>query len=96
MKKWRGNRERMRKWIEIHSLHVFFLYFLPLYPFPLSKIVSFSRKMLNTALLSGMSQNHTRHEKIILGRICCKKAPLVVQACVMETPTTIFWLFQEM
>ena len=60
MRKWRENEE-MR---DIYSLH-----FLPLYQFPISKIVSFCRKMLNTALLSRMSQKteHTCYEKIILG-----------------------------
>ena len=97
---WGNGEEIEREWGNGKRFTLFmfsiFLYFLPLYPFPISKIVSFSRKMLNTALLSGMSQNHTHHEKIILGRIRCEKAPQVVQACVMETPTTIFWLFQKM
>ena len=33
-----GNGERMRKWREIHPL--FSLYFLPLYQFPISKLLS--------------------------------------------------------
>ena len=39
--------------------------------------------MLNTALLSRMSQKsqHTRYEEIILGRTCCEEAPQVVPAC---------------
>ena len=39
--------------------------------------------MLNTALLSRMSQKsqHTRYEEIILGRIRCEKALQVVRAC---------------
>ena len=39
-KQW-GNGERMRKWKEIHSLYflpTFSFYFLPLYPFPISKL----------------------------------------------------------
>ena len=38
--------------------------------------------MLNTALLSRMSQKsqHTRYEEIILGRTCCEEAPQVVPA----------------
>ena len=58
MRKWRGNGERMRKWRERFTLKIssFSVYFLPLYPFPISKIVTFCRKMLNTALLSRMSQ----------------------------------------
>ena len=66
----------------------FFLYFLPLYPFPISKIVSFCCKMLNTALLSRISQKktwHMRYEKIILG---CEKAPQVVGACSVITMTS--------
>ena len=56
--------------------------FIPLYPLPVSKIVSFCRKMFNTTLLSRMSQKtyRTRYEKIILGRICCEEAPQVVPA----------------
>ena len=46
-----GNGERFTPYISSFSL-----YFLLLYPFPISKIVSFCRKMLNTALLSRMSQ----------------------------------------
>ena len=57
MRKWRGNGERMRKWREIHSLYFLnFFFFLPLYPSPISKIVSFCRKMLNTALFSEFHQ----------------------------------------
>ena len=39
--------------------------------------------MLNTALLSRMSQKsqHTRYEEIILGRTCCEEAPQFVPAC---------------
>ena len=38
--------------------------------------------MLNTALLSRMSQKsqHTHYEEIILGRTCCEEAPQVVPA----------------
>ena len=58
MRKWRGNGERMRKWRERFTLKIssFSVYFLPLYPFPISEIVTFCRKMLNTALLSRISQ----------------------------------------
>ena len=61
----------MRKWREIH------------YPYPISsRIVAFCRKMLNTAILSRMTQKtkHTRYEEIILGRIRCEEAPQVVPA----------------
>ena len=39
----RGNGERFFRYISSFSL-----YFLPLYPFPISKFVTFCRKMLNT------------------------------------------------
>ena len=80
----------MRKWREIdstfpHSLSIssLFLHFLPLFPFPTSKCITFCCKMLNTALLSRMSQKsqHTRYEEIILGRTCCEEAPQFVPAC---------------
>ena len=60
------------------------LHFLPLSPFPTSKFVPFFLKMLNTALLSRMSQKsqHTRYEEIILGRIFCEEALQVVPAWV--------------
>ena len=57
-RKWRENEKIKRKWrknekMERDSLSTFTrsfsLYFLPLDPFPVSKIVSFCRKMLNTA-----------------------------------------------
>ena len=84
MRNCRGNEEGMRKWREIlrFTLYIasFSLYFLPPYPFPISKIVSFFRKMLNTALLSRMSQKTSHCEKKILGGIYCEKAPLVVRA----------------
>ena len=76
----------MRKWRERFTLKIssFSVYFLPLYPFPISKIVTFCRKMLNTALLSRMLQKsqHTRYEEIILGRSCCEEAPQVVPAWI--------------
>ena len=63
-RKW-GNEERMRKWweneeMEIYSLFTFrhFLFISPLYSFPISKIVTFCRKLFNTALLSRMSQKN--------------------------------------
>ena len=73
----------MRKWREIHSLHFLFISSLSIHFLYISKIVSFCRKMLDTALLSRMSKKtyHTRYEKIILGRIRCEKAPQVVKAC---------------
>ena len=56
-RKWRGNTEKWgngkRFTLYISS---FTLYFLPLYPLPISKTVSVCRKMLDTALLSQMSQ----------------------------------------
>ena len=42
--------------MEKDSLSTFSLFFLPLYPFPKSKIVTFCRKMLNMALLLRVSQ----------------------------------------
>ena len=56
-----GNQEEMeRDWGngKRFTLYIssFSLYFLPLYPFPKSKFVTFCRKMLNTAVLSQMSQ----------------------------------------
>ena len=68
MRKWKGNGERMSEWrengeMEREIFSTFSLYFLPLYPFPTSKLVSFCRKMLNTALMSRMSQ------KIYIGAV---------------------------
>ena len=51
VQKWRGNGERFTLYIPSFSL-----YFFPLYPFPLSNIDTFCRKLLNAALLSRMSQ----------------------------------------
>ena len=56
-RKRRENKEIERNWgeyeeMERFTLSSFSLYFFPLYPFPISKIVSFCHKMLNTALLS--------------------------------------------
>ena len=85
-REWENEEEMEREWGngERFTLYIssFSLYFLPLYPFPISKIVSFCRKMLNTALLSRMSQKtyHMCCEKIIPGRDCCEKAPQVVRA----------------
>ena len=63
MRKWRENEEMKRKWRENEEIErlpfyisSFSLHFLPLSPFPTSKFVTFCRKMLNTALLSRMSQ----------------------------------------
>ena len=89
-RKWRENEEMERDWLSTfpHSLSIssLFLHFLPLFPFPTSKCITFCCKMLNTALLSRMSQKsqHTRYEEIILGRTCCAEAPQFVPACFME------------
>ena len=83
----------MRKsweWISL-SISSFSLYFLPLSPFPPSLSISYIimhhilLKMLNTALLSRMSQKsqHTRYEEIILGRTCCEEAPLCFRDSVI-------------
>ena len=85
-RKWRENEEMERDWLSTfpHSLSIssLFLHFLPLFPFPTSKCITFCCKMLNTALLSRMSQKsqHTRYEEIILGRTCCEEAPQFVSA----------------
>ena len=85
-REWGNGEEMEREWGngERFTLYIssFSLYFLPLYSFPMSKNVSFCRKMLNTALLSLRSKEtyHTRCEKIILSRIRCDKAPQVVRA----------------
>ena len=63
-RKWREKEEMGKKWRENEeneerfTLYIssFSLYFLPLYPFPKSKIVTFYSKMLNIALLLRMSQ----------------------------------------
>ena len=80
MRKW-GENEEMERDLRATIPH-FLFFFLPLYPFPISKIVSFCHKMLSTALLLQIPQktSHTRYEKIIVGRIRCEKAPLVVTA----------------
>ena len=61
MRKLKGNWEEMeREWGngEGFTLYIssFSLYFLPFYPFPITKIVSFCLKILNTEPLSRMSQ----------------------------------------
>ena len=87
-RKWRENEEMERDWLSTfpHSLSFssLFLHFLPLFPFPTSKCITFCCKMLNTTLLSRMSQKsqHTRYEEIILGRTCCEEAPQFVPACL--------------
>ena len=62
----RDSLSTFRQFLFISSLSIHFLY---------QKIVSFCFKMLNTALLSRMSQKtyHMRYEKIILGRIRLKR-----------------------
>ena len=73
-----GNREKMAR-VNLsqfpHSLSIssLFLHFLPLFPFLTSKCITFCCKMLNTALLSRMSQKsqHVRYEEIIPGRPDC-------------------------
>ena len=64
----------------------FYLYFLPLYPFLITEIVSFCRKMLNmTLFVANVTKKtyHTRYEKISLGRIRCESALQVVPAWKM-------------
>ena len=89
-RKWRENEEMERKWGNGKRLTLyissFSLHFLPLSLFPTSKSVTFCCKMLNTALLSRMSQKPqlTRYEEIILGPTCCEEAPQVVPACLND------------
>ena len=59
MRKWRGNRERMRKSREIHSLRfLIFSLFPPSLSISYIKKCHICRKILNTALLSRMSQKN--------------------------------------
>ena len=93
MRKLRGNRERMRKWREIHSQDFLILcLFPPSLSISYIKIVTFCRKMLNTALLSRMSQKHTHYEKVILGQTGCENALQVVTACLKVSQYTPFIL----
>ena len=56
-RKWRENKKMKRKWREIHSRHfLIFTLFRPSLSISYIKIVPFCCKMLNTALLSRMSQ----------------------------------------
>ena len=54
MRKWRENEDMEGEWRNGERFSLYFssfsLYFFPLYPFPKSNIVSFCRKVLNTAL----------------------------------------------
>ena len=100
MRKSRGNGGRMRKWREFHSLH-----FLILSLFPPSLLISyikiscitFCRKMLNTALLSRMSQKNipTRYEEILLGQFRCEEAPQVVPACNCACLFSAFFVYRR-
>ena len=100
MRKSRGNGGRMRKWREFHSLH-----FLILSLFPPSLLISyikiscitFCRKMLNTALLSRMSQKNipTRYEEILLGQFRCEEAPQVVPACNCACLLSAFFVYSR-
>ena len=69
VRKWRENEKMKREWRENEEMvreggngerfsfyiSSFSLDFLPLYPFPISKIVSFCRKKINIEILSRMS-----------------------------------------
>ena len=76
-------RVKLSQYPHFLSISSFSLHFLPLFPFPTSKCITFCCKMLNTALLSRISQKsqHTRYEEIILGRTCCEEAPHFVPSC---------------
>ena len=72
----------MRKWREIHSLH-----FIILSLFPPSLSISYikigqflSQSAKYSTFVANVTNQHTRHEKIILGRIRCKEALQVVPA----------------
>ena len=74
MRKWRENEEMERKWREIYSLHFLIsLFFLPLNPFPISKMVSFCPKILNTALLSQLSKKILTYTQVV--RACSPVHP---------------------
>ena len=57
-RKWRENEKMKRKWRENEENFFIFSLFSPSVSISRSKIVSFCRKMLNTALLSQMSQKN--------------------------------------
>ena len=98
-KKWRENEKMKRKWREIHSLNFLMFSLFPPSPsyilYPISKIVSLCRKMLNAALLSRMSLKNLTYAlwENILGRIRCEKAPQVVTAWydIIHNILTIIW-----
>ena len=78
-----GNGESMRKWKEIHSLHfLIFSLFSPSLSISYIKKCHILLQNVKYGILSGMLQKnyHTRYEKIICGRIRCKKGPQVVSA----------------
>ena len=95
MKKWRENEEMERKWREIHSLHFLIFSF-----FPPSLSISYIKNCLilsqnvkyGTFVANVTKNYHMRYEKMILGQICCEKAPQVVPAWVNLTVKRPFCL----
>ena len=77
-RKWKYNEEIERKWGENEEMERDSLSIFPLYP--LSEFVAkcYTRHLCREC---HKKTYHTRYEKIILGRIRCKKAPQVVPVC---------------
>ena len=64
-RKWRENEKMKREWGNGERFTLYIssgsLYFLPLFPFPISKIVSFCHKMFNT-FVANVAKKHARRK----------------------------------
>ena len=76
MRKLENNEEIVRDSLSPSS---FSLYFLPHYPFPIPKNVTFCSSVKYGTFVTNVTKSlYTRYEKIILGRFRCEEAPQVV------------------
>ena len=83
-----GNEGKMRKWREIHYLHILIFSLFPpsLSMSYIENCLIMSQNVKHSTFVANVTKKtyHTGYEKIILGRIRCEKAPQVVPACTIQ------------
>ena len=86
-RKWRENEEMERKGTnneeierDLLSIYPHFLFISPLsIHFQIKNCLILSQNVKYGTFLADFTKKHMRYDKIILGRICCEKAPQVVR-----------------
>ena len=87
-RKWRENEEMEKKGTDneemerdLLSIYPHFLFISPLsIHFQIKNCLILSQNVKYGTFVADFTKKHMRYEKMILGQICCEKAPQVVRA----------------